>query len=92
MRPSFLGLLASGLLILFAFILVIVFNSSISADKGIMITLMFAIAISGHSQLHSIEERVYGFNPLAGQWFPREAPRDTPREASLVKEKDTLML
>jgi hypothetical protein len=40
----------------------------------VIIALLFSVAISAHSILHSYEERWYRFNPLKGQWNVRDEP------------------
>ena len=74
MRPSFLGLIASGLTILLALIIIIVNYDEIHTEHGIMIVLLFAIAISCHSVQHAFEELFYKFNPLVGNWKPTTQP------------------
>ena len=73
-RPSFLGLVASGFLILAALIVAIVYSGELSPKSVVMILLLFAIAVSVHSLQHSVEEIYYRFNPLRGQWLPTQGP------------------
>ena len=63
-RPSFLGLITSGFLMLFA--LIIFYNNyrKLAAPQVIMILLLLSIAVSAHSGLHSVEEIYYGWNPI----------------------------
>lgn len=68
MRPSFLGLILTGLLNLVAVILVAVNFNAIPAVMFIKIILLFCISIGIHSMLHFQEELYYGFNPLEGRW------------------------
>jgi disulfide bond formation protein DsbB len=72
MRPSFLGLIFSGLLILVAIILGILNMKKISIEHGVMIVLLLAIAVSAHSIQHAVEEIYFQFNPLIGQWLPKD--------------------
>lgn len=68
MRPSFLGLILTGLLNLLAIILVAVNFNAISPVMFIQVILLFCISIGIHSMLHFHEELYYGFNPLEGRW------------------------
>lgn len=70
MRPSFIGLIASGILILTALVLLVAMQGPVGKPHGVMIVLLLSIAVSGHSLLHSIEEIVYHFNPMMGKWMP----------------------
>lgn len=72
MRPSFLGLVASGLLLLIALIVFIINYRKIDEEDMVMILLLFGIAVAAHSIQHAIEEIFFGFNPLIGQWFPKD--------------------
>jgi|APGre2960657444_1045066.scaffolds.fasta_scaffold200770_1 hypothetical protein len=74
MRPSFLGLIASGLLIFLSIIVVLMNYKYIHAEHAVMIVLLFAIAISAHSIQHSLEEIFFHFNPLVGNWRPQDIP------------------
>jgi hypothetical protein len=62
MRPSFLGLVFSGMLIGIALILMLAIKVNM---MKISIILLLSIAISVHSILHFGEEVVYGWNPIA---------------------------
>ena len=74
MRPSFLGLVASGFLIFIALLVVLSKYDKVDAKHAIMIILLFAIAISVHSLQHSLEEIFFHFNPLVGAWKPHDIP------------------
>lgn len=74
MRPSFLGLIASGILILVSFIMFVINYRKIDSDDMVMILLLFGIAISVHSIQHALEEIYFRFNPLIGQWNPQDKP------------------
>lgn len=77
MRPSFLGLIATGFLHLVAIILIIANWSMINAVAFIEIVLLLCISIGIHSMLHFNEEFHYGFNPLAGKWTNSDEPQHT---------------
>lgn len=62
MRPSFLGLIASGVLIAIAVMLMFIGKPNIAE---ISMLLLLSIAISVHSMLHFGEEVIYRWNPLA---------------------------
>lgn len=68
MRPSFLGLLFTGLLIGVSIISIIINFNTIKGVHYIYIPLLLTVAISGHSILHAHEEIYYNFNPLSGNW------------------------
>jgi len=74
MRPSFLGLIASGLLILTALILIAFNFTTLRARDWIFAVLLASIAVATHSMLHAHEERWYNFNPLRGEWNIRDEP------------------
>ena len=63
-RPSFLGLITGGFLMLIA--LIIFYNNykRLQPSQIIMILLLLSIAVSTHSGLHSVEEIYYGWNPI----------------------------
>ena len=67
MRPSFLGLVFGGIVILIAVIMIWNQRRSISGYDAIMIALLMSIAISVHSLLHGNEEIYFRFNPMIGQ-------------------------
>lgn len=69
MRPSFLGLVFTGLLVGISIISIIINSKSIEGIHYIYIPLLLAIAVSGHSILHAHEEIYYNFNPLSGNWI-----------------------
>jgi hypothetical protein len=62
--PSLLGLVASGLLTLFAVLYVVMNYKTLSSPDMAMVLLLLAIAVGIHSLLHYFQER-RGFNPLA---------------------------
>lgn len=68
MRPSFLGLIATGFLNLAAVILILVNLKAMSGAVLVQVILLLCISIGIHSQLHFNEELYYRFNPLAGHW------------------------
>jgi hypothetical protein len=68
MRPSFLGLVMSGLLILVALVLLAVNAWSLRGRDWVFVAIFLSIAVSVHSMLHAHEERWYRFNPMRGQW------------------------
>lgn len=70
MRPSFLGLMATGFLNLIAIILIAINFKAISPVVMVQVVLLLCISIGIHSMLHFHEEVHYGFNPLAGRWAP----------------------
>jgi hypothetical protein len=70
MRPSFLGLIATGLINLVAIVLLLVNLKAFSAVMLVQVVLLLGISIGIHSILHFQEEVHYGFNPLAGRWRP----------------------
>lgn len=72
MRPSFLGLIATGFLNLAAVILILVNSASMSAIMWIQVLLLLCISIGIHSILHFYEEIKYKFNPLEGKWTPKD--------------------
>lgn len=72
MKPSFLGLIATGFLNLLAVILILVNSASIDAPMLIQITLLLCISIGIHSMLHFQQEIHYDFNPLEGKWIPQD--------------------
>ncbi len=72
-RPSFIGLLTTGLLIFIAFMYFIKTYSNISEFQIISLILMFSIAIGSHSNLHFNEERYHDFNPLQGKYIPKKS-------------------
>lgn len=74
MRPSFVGLVASGFLIFIALLVVLMKYDKVRAEHAIMIILLFAIAVSAHSIQHSFEEIFFHFNPLVGAWKPKDTP------------------
>lgn len=76
MRPSFLGLVASGLLILVALVLLGINGASLRGRDWVFVAIFLSIAVSVHSQLHMFEERWYRFNPMRGQWAIRDEPVD----------------
>lgn len=75
MRPSFLGLIASGFIILISLIVIIINYTKITSIESIYILLLLCIAISAHSLLHSNEEIYFGFNPLIGNWKIKDIPQ-----------------
>ncbi len=72
MRPSFLGLVTTGFLILIAFCLIIYHRKSIKMTEFIVVIILLSIAISVHSLQHNVEEIFYNFNPLIGKWTTRD--------------------
>lgn len=74
MRPSFLGLVLSGLLILAAVILIAFNITTLRGRDWIFAVLLASIAVATHSMLHAHEERWYNFNPLRGEWRIRDEP------------------
>lgn len=68
MRPSFLGLVFTGILIGISIISIIINSDNIKGVHFIYIPLLLAVAVSGHSILHAHEEIYYNFNPLSGNW------------------------
>ncbi|QIG60193.1 hypothetical protein [Dishui Lake large algae virus 1] len=77
MRPSFLGLVATGLLNLVAVILILVNFKVMSAVMFVQVILLLCISIGIHSQLHFNEELYYKFNPLAGKWVASDIANNT---------------
>lgn len=75
MRPSFLGLMAGGFLILIALIVILLNYQKINQIESIYILLLLCIAISTHSLLHSNEEIYFKFNPLVGKWKIHDVPQ-----------------
>lgn len=63
-RPSFLGLMSGGFLMLVAMIIFYNNYKKLQATQTIMILLLLSIAVSAHSGLHSVEEIYYGWNPI----------------------------
>ena len=74
MRPSFLGLVFGGILILIALIYFFTYCKSIKPIELVYIILLLSIAISTHSLLHSNEEIYFNFNPFVGDWTPSDKP------------------
>jgi len=75
MRPSFLGLIASGFLILAAIIYIFIGFKSLNAKDMITIILLLSIAVSTHSVLHYHEEIHFKFNPMRGNWRVYDEPQ-----------------
>lgn len=74
MRPSFIGLIVGGVLILIALILTMINAAMLQGRDWVLIVLLFSVAVSAHSILHSYEERWYKFNPMRGHWKIRDDP------------------
>jgi hypothetical protein len=74
MRPSFMGLILSGFLLLIALIIIVLNSRYLKINEIIYITLLFSIGISVHSLLHSNEEIYFNFNPMVGLWNPNDNP------------------
>ena len=72
MRPSFLGLVITGFMTLFAVILIIMYYDTLKKAELIYIVLLLSISIGIHSLLHANEEIYFNFNPLTGQWKPHD--------------------
>ncbi len=70
MTPSFIGLVASGLLNLVAVVIFLINIETISATALVQVILLLAISIGIHSLQHFQQEVHYGFNPLEGKWVP----------------------
>lgn len=68
MRPSFLGLIATGIISLIALIIYTMNYNSFTAIDHLQFWLLFGILIGIHSILHHLEEIQYEFNPLVGKW------------------------
>ncbi len=75
MRPSFLGLVFGGILILVSIIYFFAYCKSIKPIELVYVILLLSIAVSSHSLLHSNEEIYFGFNPLKGEWTPNDKPK-----------------
>jgi hypothetical protein len=74
MRPSFLGLIFSGVLIMVGLILLVLNAATLEGRDWVMVVLLLSVAVAAHSILHSYEERWYKFNPMRGQWTIRDEP------------------
>jgi hypothetical protein len=68
MRPSFLGHVLNGITLFIAIIYFYIQRDKLSTENIIIIITLLSIAIGIHSMLHHVEEIVYGFNPLEGQY------------------------
>lgn len=75
MRPSFLGLILTGLLNLVIVILILMNLQAMSGVVLIQVLLLLCISIGIHSMLHFYEEYHYDFNPLEGKWVPATVTR-----------------
>ena len=65
--PSFYAHALNGILILFAFLLVLLNMNELKklkSSKILIIILLFSIGVGIHSLTHLGLERAYGFNPL----------------------------
>lgn len=65
-KPSFLALIFSGFLNLYALIFLINNFKNLSLQTRLITVLLFSIAISSHGILHGHIEVHNGWNPLAG--------------------------
>lgn len=74
MRPSFIASVLSGLLILYAFILVILNYKKINIKDIIIIILLFALVLGLHAIHHYYEEIFFNFNPFIGKWNINDIP------------------
>jgi hypothetical protein len=63
-RPSFLGLMSGGVLMLIAMIIFYNNYKKFNPAQVVMIILLLSIAVSAHSGLHSVEEIYYNWNPI----------------------------
>lgn len=75
MRPSFLGLVVSGVLILISIVLIFQHWKSFKGYEWIVVVLLLSIATSAHSIQHEFEEIFFKFNPLIGEWKPLDKPQ-----------------
>ena len=67
MRPSFIGLFATGILNLASVILFLFNYKKFTSIQLLGVILLFSISIGIHSLLHGHQEVYYGFNPLEGK-------------------------
>lgn len=72
MRPSFLGLIATGFINLLAVVMLLLHLPSFTPVMLVPVLLLLGISIGVHSLLHFQEEVHYDFNPLEGKWVPAE--------------------
>lgn len=68
MRPSFLGLIATGLIIMITLVIYVINFRSFTTIEHLEFWLLFGILIGVHSVLHHIEEIYYFWNPLVDKW------------------------
>lgn len=68
MRPSFIGHIINGLLMMIATIMLYCNSETISRTEMIQIIALLSIAYGIHSILHHYEELHYNFNPLENKW------------------------
>ena len=75
MRPSFLAASLSGLVLLYATILLICDYKELSKDNFIIILFLMALGYGVHGIQHSYEEIYYDFNPFVGKWKISDDPK-----------------
>lgn len=76
MRPSFLCASLSGLVLLYATILLICDYKELSKENLIIILFLMAIGYGIHGIQHSYEEIYYEFNPFVGKWKISDDPKN----------------
>lgn len=75
MRPSFIGHIVNGLLMMISTIMLYYNSDSISTTEMIKIITLLSIAYGIHSILHHYEELHYNFNPLENKWGNKKSKR-----------------
>ena len=64
MRPSFIGGMINGLLMVVVIVMTVMYWTQLSDYQRIIIMALLGLLIGVHALLHHIEEIYYHFNPL----------------------------
>lgn len=67
MRPSFIGGMINGLLMVVVIAMTVMYWTQLSDYQRIIIMSLLGLLIGVHALLHHIEEIYYHFNPLERQ-------------------------
>lgn len=89
MRPSFIGLFATGLLNLAVVILFLLNYKKLTSVQLLGVVLLFSISIGIHSLLHGHQEIHYGFNPLKKIKKIMRGGRDSSNDSDSDSENDS---
>ena len=68
MRPSFIGAMLNGLLMMVIIVLTIANWQSLDQYQKIMSMSAIGLLLGVHAVLHHFEEIYYGYNPLEDHW------------------------